>query len=447
MEKRAKVAIIQSNKENASEIEFEDIRIMVREAVELAGGLDFIKDGQTVVVKPNLVGTKAVTSMIEKIKHKVLGKSAIDNIPTKINGMTVDFRVTKAFLEILRETNPNGKILIMECSGSGEVKRIYEKLGYTKENMPEVDEFIGLDKTGEYYRNINSPELSKINLANKQKYQNLPKFLNNYYYYDKRYYEADHIISICCLKNHKYAGISGGIKNVAIGAMPGLIYGNKENDINRVKTINHNMQSLSQFIHDYYIGKPVSFVLTDGLQGLSNGPQGSTAQCYDDIKMNMRTIMASKNAVAIDYVHSCIVGIDPAKIPYLNYIAKALHCSIDVKDIEIVGNRFPAEIKKKFPIANGLYKIKYISAIKTQYDDYCDPFFKIDIIKKTNNLLEIETTIEDKVKVIELRHKNDVIAISTNNKIISNIEGYGMSELKLYAYDRLLNTTSIDLKL
>ncbi len=56
-------------------------------------------------------------------------------------------------------------------------------------------------------------------------------------------------------------GITGGIKNIAIGAMPAKIYGNKKTKINRGITINHGWKSINNYIHDSYICKPVQFVI------------------------------------------------------------------------------------------------------------------------------------------------------------------------------------------
>lgn len=65
--KMAKVALLQSDKMMVSEIKTAEIKVLVREAVRLAGGFDFIEDGQLVVLKPNLISTRAITGQIGPI--------------------------------------------------------------------------------------------------------------------------------------------------------------------------------------------------------------------------------------------------------------------------------------------------------------------------------------------------------------------------------------------
>ncbi|HHV58743.1 MAG TPA: hypothetical protein GXX49_00305 [Clostridiaceae bacterium] len=105
--KRSLVAIVRSEKEQAKDITSDEIKQMVRNAVNLAGGLkDIVKDGQTVVIKPNLVQ-----------KHNdVTGEL----FAKEMNGITTDWRVTAAVVEMVRELNPNGIVYVME--GSAELK-------------------------------------------------------------------------------------------------------------------------------------------------------------------------------------------------------------------------------------------------------------------------------------------------------------------------------------
>ncbi|NLZ43796.1 MAG: hypothetical protein GX894_02970, partial [Clostridia bacterium] len=91
------VAIVQSDKASAADIEYEEIKAMIREAVELAGGFsDLIFDGATVVIKPNLVNWTDYTRP---------GWGG-EPLSPEANGVTTDWRVTKAVVELVRELNP-----------------------------------------------------------------------------------------------------------------------------------------------------------------------------------------------------------------------------------------------------------------------------------------------------------------------------------------------------
>lgn len=89
----SKVAIVQSSKPKAEKITEEDIETMVQEAVTLAGGFDgLIKDGQVVVIKPNLVTMKDYTLPYWQ---------GVEIVP-EVNGNTTDWRITKAIVKMVR---------------------------------------------------------------------------------------------------------------------------------------------------------------------------------------------------------------------------------------------------------------------------------------------------------------------------------------------------------
>lgn len=89
---RSKVALIKSSKLRAEDISESEINDMVREVVKLAGGLDFIQDGQLVVIKPNLVSTRmfngpfkpAMMAFTDAHKEK-------SQIPEFVNGINPRF--------------------------------------------------------------------------------------------------------------------------------------------------------------------------------------------------------------------------------------------------------------------------------------------------------------------------------------------------------------------
>ncbi|MCK5307129.1 MAG: hypothetical protein KAJ73_00825, partial [Zetaproteobacteria bacterium] len=112
------VALVQSEVRDASEFDYPEIRKVVREAVSLAGGLtNVIKDGDVVVLKPNIVATRGAPRMtfldFDAYKPKL-------QIQREMNGITTDYRVTKAVVELVREINPSGKVYVMEGSAWGQ---------------------------------------------------------------------------------------------------------------------------------------------------------------------------------------------------------------------------------------------------------------------------------------------------------------------------------------
>jgi uncharacterized protein (DUF362 family) len=320
---RSRVSIIQSDAENAEDISYSEIQRMVRESVNLVGGLkSLISDGDTVVLKPNLVSITDYT--LPGWKGKPLS--------VEVNGATTDYRVIKAVVELVREINPSGTVYVMEGS-SIPTEKAFEHFNYNHESIPGVDAFLALEKDSGKFGDRESPGLVKVSLPE--------GLLTDTYYYNKKYYEADVLISIPCLKNHWSAIVTGSIKNLSIGATPGNVYGISANSPGRNNMVNHSTLALHYWLHDYFLGRPADFVIMDGLQGIQNGPTPSAAiSGATDIKddqMNMRLIMAGKDSVAVDTIESIIMGWNPLSVPYLRLLNTSRVGNIDTAYIDVTG--------------------------------------------------------------------------------------------------------------
>ena len=305
---------------------------LVTDAVTQAGGLDFIKDGQTVVLKPNLLTPYAGCW------------SAGTALSTTVNGVTTDWRVTRAVADLVRAKNPTGKILVMEGSNRN-TTTAFSLLGYTAANFgTSVDEFIPLEGTSCANHGANY----QTDLVQK------PAIGGKLYWVNQRYFEADVIISIAALKTHGQAGVTGCVKNLGIGATPNTQYSVSTSaaDCSRnmsqsgaASYIDHSLAGLGQFVRDYYSVRPADFAIMDGLQGLQNGPCTANAPASD--KMNMRLILASRNAVALDTIQALVMGCDPKKVPYLTKLETDGLGTTDTAKITVVGKQV-ADVLKQF---------------------------------------------------------------------------------------------------
>lgn len=358
------VAMVQSAKAQASEITQDEVAAMVASAVAQAGGLDFIKDGQTVVLKPNLV-----TPYTDSAK-----RVAADPL---VNGIATDWRVVKATADLVRAKNPTGKILVMEGSVVP-TPTAFALLGYTTANFGNsVDEFIALEGTSCGDRSTTA--LEQRSAAN-----------GAVLWVNKRYVHADVVISLPTMKTHSTAGITGAVKNLGIGATPvgqysappvdagisiasgydggaydggaydggaydASIAPSVPQDCTRGQTpayIDHtSAETLGQFIHDYYSIRPADFVVMDALQGLQHGPlpawDNSGRYTYASSKMNMRLILAGKNAVAVDTIEAVVMKCDPNKVPHLTKLAASGQGTTDLAKISVVGKQ-PSEVAIPF---------------------------------------------------------------------------------------------------
>ena len=325
------VALIQSSESDASSITQDEVNSMVNDAITQAGGLDFIQDNTTVVLKPNL------------LTHLAMCYFGTATLPPTVNGVSVDWRITKAVADLVRAKNPNGKIYVMEGSNRN-TTAAFAALGYTSPNFgTSVDEFIPLEGPA------GCADRSQTGLVQK------PGKSGKLYWINEQYFNADYLISIGALKTHSYAGITGCVKNLGIGATPNAMYSvsTDNSDCTRNMStpgvdsyIDHTdgIGPLSDFIADFYSVKPPDFAIMDGLQGMQNGPCSYNAAD----KMNMRLILASKNAVALDTVEALVMNCDPTKVLSLTKAESYGLGTTDPNQIAVVGNRQIADVKKSF---------------------------------------------------------------------------------------------------
>jgi uncharacterized protein (DUF362 family) len=391
---------------NASQFTQESVTALVREAVTLAGGLNgIVKAGDTVVLKPNVINTKTTWANAGQ-------GTPIDEL---VNGVCTDRRVVRAAAILVREiVGPTGKILVIEGSGKGSTTENFGVIGYTAANLPEVDEIIALDDEGTWADSQNSSANVKVTLNNFvfQKPANSGPYSTKYnndgvYYVNKKMYDADVLICLPVVKNHWNAVVTGAIKNIAIGAAPPRVYGIDVNDVGRNYMVNHDTIAFHQWIADYYSCLPADFVIMDGLQGLENGPLPGFMPGIPASQKNMRTILASKDALAIDVVETNIINWDYTTIKYLEYLTERGQVGVapkaiktvrgDPKNITVLGNIKIDDIRTGFngilPPAGG---DKLTAAQLTQ------PTVNITSAAFTGQNLNLKLNVSDNVVKVDI---------------------------------------------
>jgi uncharacterized protein (DUF362 family) len=320
------VAVVQSPKAQATELTTSDVADLVASAVAQAGGLDFVKDGQTVVLKPNLVTF-----------YQDDGEHTLD--PT-VNGVSTDWRVVKAVADLVRGRNPTGKILVMEGSTILTID-VFPVLGYTSDNFgASVDELVGLDGSS-------CDDVSTAGLEQRKGRSGKAYWVNS------RYVSADVIIAIPTMATDAWAGTGGAVESLGIGATPAGQYSTGTNaiDCTRTKIDRNTPEVAGEFIRDYYGIRPADFVVMDGLQGLEHGPlpawDDSGTYDYASSIKNMRLILAGKNAVAVDTIEALVMECHPAKVPYLRELDSDGLGPSDSANITVLGKQV-AEVAKPF---------------------------------------------------------------------------------------------------
>jgi uncharacterized protein (DUF362 family) len=323
---KALVAMVQAAKGQATDLTMADIADLVKDAVSQAGGLDFIKDGQTVVLKPNLITV-----------YEDAGETLAS--PT-VSGINTDWRVVKAVADLVREKNPTGKVLIMD-GATLSTSLVYSILRYTPENFGSaVDELIALE--GESCTDTSTSGLEqRTGRSGKQ------------YWVDRRYLAADVVISMPTMATDAWAGIGGAIENLGIGATPAGQYsgGTNPNDCTREKIDRSSASAAGAFIRDFYGIRPADFVVMDALQGLEHGPlpiwDDSGTYDYASSAKGMRLILAGRNAVAVDTIEALVMKCDPQKVPFLSQLSADGLGTNDPARITVVGKQVP-DVAKAF---------------------------------------------------------------------------------------------------
>ena len=424
VEPSAIVSIVKSIQPHAEDISSAEIVSMVTEAIEKVGGLDdIVSDGDTVILKPNLV-------------ISVDGTANPQQLSPEVNGVTTDYRVVQAVVNIVRELNPSGKIYVMEGSAVGATANNMTILNYGQ--ITGIDSLVCLDEIVGAWGDTNSFYLQGVSLLpGKALYVGA----NNRYWLHKLYYNADVVISIPVLKNHCYAGTTGSVKNVGIGATPEIIYAPDPNSLRwNIDHENPPRTNLHYFIHDYYMCRPVDFVVMDGLQSIQNGPAStSTTQQLSDDQMNMRLILAGKDPVAVDAIGALLMGHDPQLIPHLVTLHNDSLGCCDARLIRVIGNKVGDE-KRDFEI--------FDTGILSKYDDFEPPYFAVDECYIIGNQLHFSLTVDEEVTKVEVSidgtYLNQVVICSFNDFSIE-LDTFQINQgtqITVYAYDQYLNYSS-----
>lgn len=432
------VSVVKSDKADVRDLSAQDIDALVREAISLAGGLDhLIEDGNSVVLKPNLLTFRTLP----------YDNQQSFNIGPGSNGIVTDYRVIQSMVNVIREINPSGRITLIEGSAVGSTRSNFSIVGWNR--ITGLDEVIFLDELCDW-QDKNSPALKKVNLPPGKALYSRPSEPNTYYL-SRVYYEADVLISLPCLKNHSATGITGAVKNVGIGATPPPIYGwgpqdpsvpnerwNPDNGVDHGTETNR--ASLHNWIHDWFLARPVDFALMDGLQGIEMGPgghYGSLASCQE----NMRLILASHDPVALDAIESLIMGHNPAKVPHLASLYRDGAGTIDPRAIQVVGEEV-FDVKKDFRI--------FGSGLTSKYTDFTGPEVNLEYAELSENSLRFGVSADEEIAKIE-------ILINGKKELLAVVEQFdpieyelsqapaSISEIEILVYDFYLNGTRMQL--
>lgn len=280
----SKVSIIK-----CSDYDKKSIYNSVKEAVNLAGGMEFVK-GKKVLLKPNLLA------------------------PSKPEqSVTTHPEVVRAVIKLAYE-NGAASVAVGDSPGIGTQEIIYNMTGI-KKVVEEEGAVIANFKDKIDVENHKGKLVKKFELA-------------------KAVEEAEVIISIAKLKTHGMTYFTGSMKNL-FGTVPGIL-----------KPQFHykfpDKRDFAEMIVDLNVAIKPHFGIIDGVMGMEgNGPRSGN-------KRFIGVIMASKDLTALDSTACRVVGINPEKIIMLKIAGEREVGKIEESNIEVCGEKIENVMVKNF---------------------------------------------------------------------------------------------------
>jgi uncharacterized protein (DUF362 family) len=277
----------------------------VRRAVELAGGLDqLIQPHTRVLVKPNLCKPAPSGS-----------------------GLITHCRVTEAVTRIVLEMGPRS-VVIGEGAGAG-----YDFSGAhsTEEAFRASGTAEVAQKLGVEIRNLNRDAHEEVRIPR--------AFRMNKVKISRTALESDVIISVPVMKTHNRTHVTLGLKN-----MKGVLPGEEKRKTHRL--------GLDQSIADLNSVVKPHFTVIDGVAAMEGWWE------YPADVIEMQTIIAGADAVAVDVVGAHVMGFAPESVMHLTYLAKRQQRTAALDAIDVVGESIE-EIRRRFKPAFEVFKKRY----------------------------------------------------------------------------------------
>ncbi|MEA3343058.1 MAG: DUF362 domain-containing protein [archaeon] len=259
----------------------------VKKAVALAGGLDIISSDR-VLIKPNLMrATKPE------------------------DGITTHPEIVRAIMHLVKTKTDN--ISVGDGSGSKDLKQTEKALKTTgiKDAAKDIAKVVNFDR-----------EFQKVKIPNKT----IKEILIT-----KEISKHNYLITVPKMKTHCLTGITGATKNLY-----GCLYRTQKKAVH-AKTPDIN--DFCNFLLDLYLLAKPKFALMDGITAMEgDGPSAGELK-----KANI--ILASKDALALDYICAKIMDFNAEKLPFFKIAIK--RGLLNPEEIEIRGMPINA-VRQKF---------------------------------------------------------------------------------------------------
>jgi len=273
----------------------EDPDKMLAEAIELLGGMDrFVKDGQKVVIKPNLTWQPAFDRW-RAGRRGGKPRAGTDTEPDLVEALAKRIQATAECKLTIAEGTP------------ASAEKMYEFMGYMRLAKKLGIELVDGDQgerrtvkvTGGAHAEYSMPVVPT---------------------------DADVLIDVAVLKTHRLAGVTLGMKNL-FGFLPMPKERFHEN-------IGHVLCDLTTMC-------PPDLVIIDGRVAM----EGQGPITGELVKMGI--LIVGDSVVATDAVGATVMGIDPRKVKHLRFAQQRGLGEIDLDKITVKGVPIK-EVRRKF---------------------------------------------------------------------------------------------------
>ena len=298
---------------NSKWSESKGIEYATTKAIELIGGISEIaKNKNRILLKPNLVNP---------------------NPSDTTNPMVIE-----ALAKLMKRS---GKEVYIGEAGAASLRNIDTSLtGYvcrTKNtdilNAIQDDIF-----TGTGYENLSKrirTPLVNLHVGTMVKMKVLDNFVFKEIYFHKVLSDVDLVCSVPMMKTHGLATVTLALKNIGIGAYPGMMYGTVRSLVHQ-EGINLEPTGTSAVTVDMVKANKLGLSVIDATTAMQG--QGPTLSRGGSL-VAMNLIIASQNSLAADMVAVNIMGFDPTEIDTFKWAWSAGMSPSNLDDIKIVGEK------------------------------------------------------------------------------------------------------------
>lgn len=268
----------------------------VRQAVDLAGGIDTLSYNHNILIKPN-----ALTSVKDPEKQLVC---------------TTHPEVVRSLIRLYKEAGYT--VAVGDSSGaSTNTSKVLKEAGFEKIAIEEEVEIFNLSSGAQDVQIEGAKKLHHVAFSKKA--------LDSL------------IVNTAKMKTHTLTRVTLAIKNL-FGTVPGM-------EKIRVHAVGNTAFGFSQCLVDIYKylkEQTVMHVIDATIAMEGHGPSSGTP-------VEMNVILASKDAVALDAVTTALMKEKPSSILTTKYAHERGLGTMDRKDIEIVGEEV-ATVAKRFKV-------------------------------------------------------------------------------------------------